>query len=77
MACQYEPLLITPQFNHRRYPDPAERFFNRVISYMNLVLRETSLTISDSIETGSPLESEIVRMVSPSSTEISDITRLI
>ena len=39
------------------------------------MLRETTLTISDSIETASPVEIKIVRVVSPSTTEITDLTR--
>ena len=37
------------------YSDPEDRNFNRVISDISVVLRETTLTISDSIETD-PLE---------------------
>ena len=37
-----------------RWPDPEDRIFNRVISDISVVLRETTLTISHSIETGSP-----------------------
>ena len=47
-----------------RYPYPDIKIFNRVISDISVVLRETTLTISDSIETNSPDESEIVRVVS-------------
>ena len=35
-------------------------FFNRVISDISVVLKETTLAISDSIETGSQVETEIV-----------------
>ena len=42
---------------------------------MSVLLRETTLTILDSIETGSPVETEIVRVVSLSTTEITEITR--
>ena len=38
--------------------DPDDRILNRVISDISFVLRETNLTISYSIETGSPVESE-------------------
>ena len=63
---------------------PEDRFFfffffqslNRVISDMSVVLRESTLTISDSIETVSPVEPGIVRVVSVSTTEITQITRL-
>ena len=37
--------------NGLRYLDPKDRIFNRVISDISVVLRETTLTISDSIET--------------------------
>ena len=52
-----------------------DRIFNRVISDISVVLRETTLTFSDSIEAGLPVEYEIARVVSLSSTEITDITR--
>ena len=34
-----------------RYSDPEDRNFNRCISEISLIPRETTLTISDSIET--------------------------
>ena len=37
-----------------RYSYPDDRIFNLVISDISVVLRETTLIISDSIETGSP-----------------------
>ena len=51
---------------------PEVDFLNRVISVISVVLRETTLTRSDS--TGKPvsMEYEIVKVVS----EISEITRL-
>ena len=52
------------------YTDAKDRIFNRVIWDISIVLRETTLTISDSIETASPVESEIVRLVSIVTTEI-------
>ena len=55
------------------YPD--DRLFNLVISDSSVVLRETTRTISDSIETGSPVKSEIVRVVSLNSVEEFVITR--
>ena len=55
--------------------DHEGRILNRVIVDISNVLWETSLTVSDSIETGSPVESEIVRVVSLSTTEITEITR--
>ena len=59
-----------------RYPDPDDIIFNRVISDISVVVRENTITISDSIEIGSPGESEMVRMLSRSTTEITEITRL-
>ena len=49
---------------------------NRAISVISVVERETTLTVS--ITTGEPvsIESEVVRVVSLSTTEISKITRL-
>ena len=58
-----------------RNPDHEDRIFNRVISDISVVLWETTLTISESLRTGSPVESEIVRVVSLSTTEIPKITR--
>ena len=45
------------------------------LGYISVLLRETTLTISDSFETASPAEYEIVRVVSLSATEITEITR--
>ena len=59
-----------------RYSNPEKRSFNRVISDNSVVLRETTLTISDSVEASSPVESEIVRVGSLGTTEITEITRL-
>ena len=58
-----------------RYPDPGYRIFNRVISDIPVVLRETTLTISDSFEAGSPIETEIVRVVSLCTSEITQTVR--
>ena len=58
------------------YPEPEDRIFNRLISGNSVLLGETALTISHSIETDSPVETEIVRVVSLSTTEIPEITRL-
>ena len=58
------------------YPDPEDRSFNRVISDISVVQRENIFTISDSIEKGSPVETEILKMVCLSTTEITEITRL-
>ena len=38
------------------YSDPEHRTFNHVIWDISAVIRETTLTISDSIETGSPVK---------------------
>ena len=59
-----------------KYPEPENRIFKRVISDISVVLRETTLTISDSIEIVSPVESEIMRVNSLSTTGISEITQL-
>ena len=53
--------------DHSTYLDPEDRIFNRVITDISVILRETNLTISDSIET------EIVRVVYLSLTEITEI----
>ena len=52
-------------------PDLEDRIFNRVISDIPVVQRETTLTISDSFETVPLVECEIVSVVSLSTTEIS------
>ena len=57
-----------------RYPDPEGRIFNRFISDISVVRRETTLTISDSIETVSQVDTKKVRVVSLTKTEIADIT---
>ena len=59
-----------------RCSDCEDRIFNRVISDISFLLKEISLTSSDWIETGSQVESEIVRVVSPSTTEITKVKRL-
>ena len=58
-----------------RYRTLKIGFFYHVITDISVVLRETCLTISDSIETGPPIETDIVRVVSLSTTETSEITR--
>ena len=58
-----------------RYPT-GRSDFRRVISDISVILRENTLTIADFIETGAPVEIEIVRAVSLSATEITMITRL-
>ena len=57
------------------YYAPEDRIFDHVISDISVVLRETTLSISYSIETGSPAETEIIRMVFLRTTEITKITR--
>ena len=61
-----------------RYPHREDRIFNRnrVISDISILQREATLTILDSIETISPVETEIVRVVSVSTMEITEMTRL-
>ena len=56
--------LIDRTRGRLRYPGSADRIFNRVILDMSVILRETTLTISDSDETGSPVETEMVLVVS-------------
>ena len=56
--------------------DPEDRIFNRVISDISIVLTETTLSISDSIETISSVESEMVRVVSSSTTAIVETSRV-
>ena len=51
----------------------GDRIFNRVISDISVVLRET--TLFDSINTGSSVETEIVVEVSLNTTEITETTR--
>ena len=60
-----------------RYPHPEEWIFNCVISAISVVLRETTITTSDSIWTGLPVKSETVRVVlfSTCTTEITMIIR--
>ena len=62
--CQYLYLEEIKVFN------PEDWIFNHVILDIYVVLRETTLTISDSNEIGSPVESEIMRVVFLCSTEI-------
>ena len=58
-----------------RYSYPEDRIFNRVISDISIVVRETTLTISDSPKTVSPIKSEIVRVVSLSTKKITEIKK--
>ena len=55
-----------------KVPHPDDLNFNRVISDISVVLRETTLTISDFIETDSPVETEIVVVIYLSTTEITE-----
>ena len=66
-------MLSTPnaRFSPIKVSNPVDRFLNRVIS---VVLRETTFTISVSTGEPVPVESEIVTVVSLSTTEISEIT---
>ena len=57
-----------------RCPYPEDRIFNHFIADISVVPRETALTISDSIGTGSPVENERVRAVSHSTTKNNDKT---
>ena len=52
-----------------RYPYPEGCIYNRYFSDISVVLRAAILTILGSIETDSPAESEILRVVSHSTTE--------
>ena len=55
---------------------PEHRIFNRVFSDFSVVLRETTLAVSDSTVTSLLDESEIVRVVSLYTMEVSEVTRL-
>ena len=59
----------------QRFSDPKNRCY-RIISVISVVLRETTLTISDLTSEPVSKESEIVRVVSLSTAEISEIIRL-
>ena len=67
------------RFNHctsaLKYPEPEDRIFNRFLSDISVLIKKITLSISDSIETGSPVESEIVRVFFLSTTGITEITR--
>ena len=58
-----------------RHSDPEGRTSNSVVSGISVVLMETTLTILDSIEAGSPVECEIVRVVSLSTMEVTEMTQ--
>ena len=55
--------------------DPEDRIFYPVISDISVALRETTLTISDSIETDSPVETELVRVDALGTTKMTNISR--
>ena len=59
---------------------PYQRFehfdLNSVFSVISVVLRGSTLTFSDSTVEPVPMESEIMRVISLSTTEISEMTRL-
>ena len=55
-----------------RYSDPE--FLNRVISVISFALREITLTISYSTTEPMSIESEVVRVVTHSTREISETT---
>ena len=65
--------LLSVTFLHIKVSRPPEDQIDLIVLSLKstVLLGETTLTISDSIETGSPVETEIVRVVSLSiSTEI-------
>ena len=57
------------------YPDYEDQIFNRVISDISIMLWEITLTISDCIETISPVESELVASLGTTEMEITETTR--
>ena len=59
-----------------RYSDSWDRILNRVIPDIFVAVREITVNISDSIETRSPVEFKIVRVVSLCATETIKITRV-
>ena len=63
-------------YSDLRYPDTEDRIFNYVISDISVALGEINPTISDSIETCSPVETEIVSVVSLTTTKITEITQV-
>ena len=58
-----------------RKQDPYDRIFTHVVPDISVVLIKSTLTIADSIESGSTFENQTVRVVSLSTTEITEITR--
>ena len=61
--------------NGLRNRDPDGRVYNRAVLDISVVLWETILAISDSIETSSPIETETIGVVSLSTTEITEMIR--
>ena len=57
------------------YSDSEDQISDCFILDFSVVLREATLTISDSTETGLTVESEIEHLVSVCTTEITEITR--
>ena len=49
---------------HLRNQEPKDQIFNCVNSDISHALKETPFTIADSIKTGSPVKTKIVRVVS-------------
>ena len=60
-------------FDQYKLSFPKDRIFRHAILNISIVLRETTLTTSDSVETGSPVEIKIVRVVSLSAMKITKI----
>ena len=56
-------------------PDYEDHIFNRVVSDISIMLSEITLTISDCIETISPVESELVASLGTTEMEITETTR--
>ena len=71
MLCSVHKSMNTLRVSH-----PKIGFLNRVIPVISVVLRETTLTISVSTVEPVSVESELIRGVSHSITEISELTRL-
>ena len=67
--------ILRIKFALLRYQNPEDRIFNCIILDISVVPRDTTPTISDSTETGLPVKSEIVRVVSLIKMEITEIIR--
>ena len=59
-----------------RYSDPEDQFLDHFIFVISVVLREPTVTISDWTVEPVAMKSEILRVVSHVTTEISEIKRL-